>query len=239
MVWHANVGSPTSAALYWSDTMQRPDLARVLALAAASALLMAGCTTDPLPTVTATVSTPPATPEVTTPSPTPTPSPPASEEPLPDADPPADAAPFPADREPDTANASSDAFLSPVNLRFGVHDGYDRIVLDLVGEGTPGWLGEYVEDPTQQAAGEPVYLLGDDYLLILVKGVVYPTEDGAQPFVGARSFAPETGGVVKDVRYGSVFEGQAEIWVGLSSDEPFRVFSLEDPTRVVIDIQHP
>jgi len=207
----------------------------------AGAVVMAGCTNDDQqPTATATVFSPAAT-STAEPAATPTtePSTPASEAPLPDDGPPADTAPFVADREPDTATASVDARLSPVDLRFGVHDDFDRIVLDLAGAGTPGWLGRYVEDPTGVAQGEPVYLLGDDYLLILVNGVVYPTEDGAQPFVGARSFAPETGGVVKDVRYGSVFEGQAEIWVGLSSDEPFRVFSLEDPTRVVIDIQHP
>jgi len=223
--------------------MRRPHLTRVLALAAASAMFAVGCTTDnPQPTVTATVSSPSETPQAESVSP-------SAEAPLLDDGPvadgeqstsaAADAAPFVADREPDTAEASVGAFLSPVNLRFGVHDGFDRVVIDLVGEGTPGWLGEYVEDPTQQAAGEPVYLLGEDYLLILVRGVVYPTEDGAQPFEGPRRITPATAGVIEEVRYGSVFEGQVEIWIGLTSDEPFRVFGLTDPTRVVIDVQHP
>jgi hypothetical protein len=221
--------------------MRHLHLAQVVALAAASVLALAGCSgDDPQVTVTATVAPPSETPQASpSPTATPTPTPSAPETPLPDADPPADSAPFPADREPDTADASANALLSPINLRFGVHDGYDRIVLDLAGEGKPGWLGRYVEDPTQVAAGEPVYLLGNDYLLILVNGVVYPTEDFAQPFEGPRTITPQTGGVVKEVRYGSVFEGQVEIWVGLASDEPFRVFRLEDPTRVVIDIQHP
>ncbi|MFW2513708.1 hypothetical protein ACNI3K_08000 [Demequina sp. SO4-13] len=149
------------------------------------------------------------------------------------------AAPFPADRAPDTAEPSADARLSPVDLRFGVHQRFDRIVLDLAGTGTPGWDGRYVEDPTQVAAGEPVYLLGEQYLLILVSGVVDPTVDGAQDFEGPRRITPSTGGVVTEVRYGAEFDGQVEIWVGLSSDEPFRVFSLADPTRVVIDVRHP
>lgn len=209
------------------------------------AVVMVGCTNDDQqPTATATVFSPTATattePTATpTPTPSPEPSTPTSEAPLPDDGPPADAAPFVADRELDTATASADAHLSPVDLRFGVHDDFDRIVLDLAGEGAPGWRGEYVEDPTQHAAGEPVYLLGDDYLLIIVNGVVYPTEEGAKPFEGPRRITPQTGGVVKEVRYGAEFEGQVEIWVGLTSDEPFRVFRLEDPTRVVIDVQHP
>lgn len=243
MELHACVGAATSAGLHGSGTMRQPHLTRLLALAAASALAVAGCTTDnPLPTVTATSFSPSETPQAESVSP-------SAEAPLLNDGPveegeqstpgPANAAPFVADREPDTAEASVGAFLSPVNLRFGVHDGFDRIVLDLVGAGTPGWTGEYVENPTFQASGVPLDLLGEDYLRIQVRGVVYPTEDGAQPFAGASTVTPKTGGVVKEVRYGSVFEGQTEVFIGLSSDEPFRVFSLADPTRVVIDVQHP
>ncbi|PKQ18192.1 MAG: hypothetical protein CVT68_04670 [Actinobacteria bacterium HGW-Actinobacteria-8] len=238
---HACVGAATSAGLKGSDTMRRSHLARVLAVATAGAMVMAGCTSDgQQPTVTETVFSPTAT-ATAEPTATPTtePSTPTSEAPLPDDGPPADTAPFVADREPDTATASANARLSPVDLRFGVHDEFDRIVLDLAGAGTPGWLGRYVEDPTQVAQEEPVYLLGDDYLLILVSGVVYPTEEGAQPFEGPRRITPQTGGVVKEVRYGAMFEGQVEIWVGLTSDEPFRVFGLTNPTRVVVDVQHP
>ena len=117
-----------------------------------------------------------------------------------------DDAPFPANRQPDAADASGDARLSPVDLRFGVHDGYDRVVLDLVGEGAPGWRGEYVDDPTRQAVGEPVYLDGDAYLVVLVRGLVYPTEPGAAPYEGPRRITPVAGGVVVDVVYGSLFE---------------------------------
>jgi hypothetical protein len=219
--------------------MRQTRLTPVFALTVAAALFTVGCTAgDPQPTVTATVSMTAPTPSETR-QVDPDPASSAPETPLPDADPPAEAAPFPADRELDTAQASADARLSPVDLRFGVHDGFDRVVVDLAGAGTPGWLGQYVEDPTQQAAGEPVYVLGDAYLQILVRGVVYPTEAGAQPFEGPRTITPASGGVIKEVRYGSEFEGQVEIWIGLTSDQPFRVFSLTDPTRVVIDAQHP
>ncbi len=215
--------------------MRHHHLIRALAMATASAMLVAGCTSDgPQETVTATGTLPPQTTQAE-----PSPSPSASETTLPDESPPADEAPFVADRQPDTAEASADAFLSPVGLRFGVHEGFDRIVLDLVGKGTPGWRGEYVDDPTQEAAGEPVYLLGKAYLLVMVHGVAYPTDEGAQPFEGPGRIIPDNGGIVEEVRYGSVFEGQVEIWVGLASDEPFRVYGLTDPTRVVIDIQHP
>jgi|GEM_PF-4316491 len=103
--------------------MRQTRLTPVFALAVASALFTVGCTPDdPQPTVTATVSTTAPTPSETRQA-DPDPSPSASETLLPDADPPAEADRFPADREPDTSEASTDARLSPVDLRFGVHDG--------------------------------------------------------------------------------------------------------------------
>ncbi len=239
---HAHVGADTPADQHWSDTMRRPYLARVLAVAAVSAMVTAGCTggdPEPAATVTATSAATPtptaSSPSATPPTETVVPSP---EPPL-TADDPVDAAPFPADLAPDTADASAAVFLSPVNLRFGVHDGYDRLVLDLEGTGQPGWLSEYVDDPRAEGSGATINLEGTAYLQTTVKGVVYPTESGAQDYVGPMRFQPASAGVIEEVVYGSIFEGQAEVYIGLSSKQPFRVFLLEDPTRIVIDIYHP
>lgn len=195
--------------------------------------------TEPTATVTATSAATPtpaaSSPSATVPAETVVPS---AEPPL-TADDPVDAAPFPADLAPDTANASAGAFLSPVNMRFGVHDGYDRIVLDLEGTGQPGWLSRYVDVPRAEGSGEPVALEGAAYLQTTVKGVVYPTEVGAKEYAGPQRFQPTSGGVVEEVVYGSIFEGQVDVYIGLSSQQPFRVFLLEDPTRIVIDIYHP
>ena len=82
-------------------------------------------------------------------------------------------------------------------------------------------------------------LEGTAYLQTTVKGVIYPTEPGAKEYVGSRRFQPASAGVIQEVVYGDVFEGQAEVYIGVSSKQPFRVFLLEDPTRIVIDIYHP
>ena len=57
--------------------------------------------------------------------------------------------------------------------------------------------------------------------------------------MGPQRFSPASAGVVKEVVYGDVFEGQAEVYIGLASKQPFRVFLLENPTRIVIDIYQP
>ncbi|NYI41684.1 AMIN-like domain-containing (lipo)protein [Demequina lutea] len=227
--------------------MRRSQLARVLAVAAVSAMFTAGCTgVNPKPSATATatpvvtstptVSSPSATTQTATPSAAP--DSPSTAAPLP-ADEPANAPPFPADTAPDTSAASAGAFLSPVNLRFGVHDGYDRVVLDLEGTGQPGWVSQYVDVPRAEGSGSVVDLAGTACLQTTVKGVTYPTEVGAKTYVGPQRFSPASAGVVKEVVYGAVFEGQAEVYIGLSSKQPFRVFLLENPTRIVIDIYHP
>lgn len=221
--------------------MRPPHLARILAAAAvASVLLTTACTkTDPAPTVTAT-TTVAAVPESPTVEPSATVSATTSPSDGPASEaPPAKEAPFVADLKPDSSDASAGALLSPVNVRFAVHDGYDRIVLDMVGTGQPGWLSEYDDDPRMEGSGEPVDLAGAASLVTHVKGIILPTEPGASPYVGSTRFSPKSAGVIEEVVVGSIFEGQFEVFIGTSSQQPFRVFLLEGPTRVVIDVQHP
>jgi hypothetical protein len=215
-----------------------PQFARLMSVVVGVAVLTAGCGGDsPEPTASATESTIAPTAPAATPDPSVTPT--VTAAPAPDDEPPSDEAPFLADRADDTAEASDDARLSPVEIRFGVHDGYDRVVLDLEGTGLPGWLGEYDSDPRMAGSGDVVDIAGNAYLVIHVRGVVYPTEEGAVDFTGPTRIETEAGGVIKEVFYGGIFEGQAEVYIGLDSDQPFRVFLLENPTRVVIDVQHP
>ena len=138
--------------------MDRPRSAP-LALIAAAALAMplAACTGEPdspaAVTVTQTVAPPDDGAE-------PTVVPEETAGPLPDVAP-DDDAPFVANTEPDTSAISAGALLSPTDLRFGVHEGYDRLVLDLVGDGDPGWRAEYVDAPSGQGSGEPIDLDGN------------------------------------------------------------------------------
>lgn len=224
--------------------MHRSHFTRLFAVAAVGAILTAGCGgEDPAPTATVTATSSastPATPTPTTPTPTTESATPSTPAPTPDVpdDTPAPV-PFPANTAPDTSTASASASLSPVTIRVAAHDGYDRLVLDLTGTGQPGWNSRYVDDPRADGSGEPIDLDGVAYLQTTVKGVIYPTETGAQEYVGARRFHPASADVIAEVVYGDVFEGQAEVYIGLRSKQPFRVFLLEDPTRIVVDIYQP
>ncbi|HYG66945.1 MAG TPA: hypothetical protein VD838_04775, partial [Anaeromyxobacteraceae bacterium] len=203
-----------------------------------AALTLAACTDDAPtpPPETVTVTATPDAPGSPVPTPSGTATPSAS--PLPEPEPEEDEAPFTADRSPDVGEATGD-LVAVTDLRFGVHEGYDRIVLDVEGDGTPGWHVEYGDEPRGQASGEPVDVTGDAFLEIVVTPVLMPTEEGIPPYEGPERILPQGAGVVREVRWVSLFEARLQVVVGLASEEPFRAFLLEDPTRLVVDVQHP
>ncbi len=227
--------------------MRRRRSARVLALTAVAALAvpLTACTGDdgdtPAETVTVTVTpdggegdasaSPTASAEPTTPV-TQTP----AAQPLPDTGP-EDDAPFVANTDPDTSTGSG--LVEATDLRFGRHDGYDRLVLDLGGSGEPSWRVEYTGEARGQASGELIVIDGDAVLRMDVQGVMYPGEDGAADYEGPDVIAPPSGGAIAEVVVDSFFEGTMEIFVGVTAETPFRAFLLENPTRLVLDVQNP
>jgi hypothetical protein len=155
---------------------------------------------------------------------------------------PQEAAPedFPADVTADVQEDTSGGPLSVRDVRVAHHDGYDRVVFELAGRepGTAGWRVEYVDEPSQQGSGNPVEVGGAAALSVLVLGTGYPMDTGVEE-PAADPALPGDLEVVEDVVLGSVYEGQYEAFVGTASRQPFRVFRLSDPERVVIDVQTP
>lgn len=157
--------------------------------------------------------------------------------PAPDDSSTADAPAFPADTAPDTADPSQDAMLTVTDVRIGRHEGFDRVVYELGGTGTPGWTVQYVDEAVQDGSGEVIDLAGDGTLQVLISGSAYPMDSGAQPFEHDGPVTGEGTVTVTEARGWSVFEGITDAFVGLQSPgHRFRVYLLEAPVRVVIDI---
>ncbi|WP_454729596.1 AMIN-like domain-containing (lipo)protein [Cellulosimicrobium protaetiae] len=203
------------------------------------ALSLAACTpggTDdsPSPSDTTTSGSP-------TPTDSPTDAP--GESPTDDSTAPADDAteaplPFPANTEPDTQDPSADAALTVTDIRVGHHDGYDRVVFELGGTGTPGWRVEYVDQPVDDGKGDVVAVDGDAYLQVMISGSGYPMDTGVDEYAGPNPVRAGDDGEVEEVLLRGVFEGYTQAFVGVDDERrPFRVFSLEDPTRVVVDVR--
>jgi len=145
---------------------------------------------------------------------------------------------FPANTDPDTQDPSADAALTVTDIRIGHHDGYDRVVLELGGTGTPGWRVEYVDQPVDDGSGNVTTVDGDAYLQVMISGSGYPMDTGVEEYTEPNPVRAGDDGEVEEVLLRGVFEGYTQAFVGVDDERrPFRVFSLEDPTRVVVDVR--
>ncbi|MFT4082089.1 MAG: hypothetical protein QM638_05845 [Nocardioides sp.] len=127
------------------------------------------------------------------------------------------------------------------DVRVSEHDGFDRVVVEFKGTGTPGWSARYVKTPRADGSGEVVDVDGDHVLEVSISGVTirkgYP-KTAEDFFHGARHFAPEHGGDIEDLNVGGVFEGYSQLFLGIDGDKaPFRVFALTNPSRLVVDVK--
>lgn len=146
--------------------------------------------------------------------------------------------------EPSTEDVAADpqrGSLAVTEVRVGSHEGFDRLVLELDGEGSAGWYVGYAPDgqATAQGSGEPIDVAGDAVLEVAIRGVAYPGDlpEGIQPWDGQRLDGPE-GGVIVEVVEDTLFEGLHTFPVGTTGEQPFLVERFQDPQRVVIDIFH-
>ncbi len=123
------------------------------------------------------------------------------------------------------------------NIRVGTHPGrrFDRVVCDLSGGGQPGWNVFYTDSPTRDPSGEPIDVPGNAVLDVIVQGI-----DWTNPNVPEYDGDPinQQWPALRSVRWDGSFEGQTQIFVGLTARLPFRLGNLNDPERIYIDIAH-
>ncbi len=206
-----------------------------------AAAMLAGCTSSPEPAVTPSVTPAPTVTVTATPSapPSPTATPSASASAT--GSPASDCATF----GTEVAGASSPDWASDlasglwgVTQRLGVHECYDRWVLEFAGEGEPGWQVTPREARTfpQDASGEDLAppLAGSASLEILVGAWVDGTAIDRPGYDGPRTLTGS--GAIREARMVGAFEGITQVGLGLDQARPYRVTWLEDPPRLVVDV---
>lgn len=199
-----------------------PLLAALVVVAACSSTSPTGDGGTAAPTPGATTAPATPTPAVSDapPSPTPTGTTPPSP------------TPFDADTRPDTGEPAGD-LVTLADIRVGRHAGYDRVVLDVGGDGQPGWDVRYVDEARGQATGDRVAVQGAAILEVNLTHTGYPGDTGVEFYDGPREVSGPGGGVV-EVVLDSAFEGTTQLFVGTAGERPFRVRWLDG--RVVIDV---
>ena len=148
----------------------------------------------------------------------------------------ADAPPFEGDTQPATREASADAQVTVSEIRTGRQDGYDRVVLEMGGTGTPGWDVRYVDQAYSQGTGDPVEVAGEAVLQVTITGAGYPHDTGVEEWAGPDPLPGNGTRTVTEVAWDATFEGTSVAFVGTTGEAPFRVYALEDPTRVVVEV---
>ncbi len=137
--------------------------------------------------------------------------------------------------DPDFPQLPNTSELVLSGARLAQHQGYDRVVFDLSGKGVPGYRVQYVDEAIADGSGAKIPLYGDAILQVILTGVQIPAADAPAP-----SATPIGDlAVLAEVHLGPPFEGQSTSYIGLTEKSGFRAFTLQNPSRLVVDIEHP
>jgi hypothetical protein len=145
---------------------------------------------------------------------------------------------FPSGTEAATASASADARLTVSTVRLAAQDGFDRVVFELGGVGTPGWDVRYVDQPTAEGSGAPVEVAGEAVLQVGITGAGYPYDTGVEEYAATGPLTAAGTAGVTEVVFAATYEGVTTAFIGSRGTRPFRVYALEDPARVVVEVAH-
>jgi hypothetical protein len=132
-----------------------------------------------------------------------------------------------------SAEALSGAVLR--NIRTGLHDGFDRVVIDLDGphpDVAYRWSDELRADPSDQV----VWLTGEFFLTVVLNPATGHNDSGNPTWFFPEKFRTRDLHNVMAVAVTGDFEGHVSIGLGTRSQTWVRAFTLDSPTRVVIDI---
>lgn len=121
-----------------------------------------------------------------------------------------------------------------VAVRTGRHDGFDRLVLEF-DVATPRWKAEYVDKPVRRCgSGEAVPVAGDGWLELRLEPSRAHTEAGAP--TTPRESTPNLPNLL-EIERTCDFEAVTTWVLGVRAPNPFRVFTLDAPPRIVVDVR--
>ena len=124
------------------------------------------------------------------------------------------------------------------DVRIGTHPDHDRVVFEFE-QGTPELTLDRATPPfSEDASGLPVDVDGTSFLRLTMRGGTRQTDEGTSSYDGPTDFDPALPAVV-DLLQGGDFERQSTWYLGLTSESCVRVLLLEEPPRLVIDVEHP
>lgn len=130
-----------------------------------------------------------------------------------------------------SAMAAATPVSTLVAIRAAQHVGFDRVVFEFDGPVPPQSV-EFVPEIIADPSGMPVQMFGAAFLGVTFSSA---TAHDAADFLTPERTTCGLPNVIQVVRSGD-FEAVLSFGIGLARQRPFEVFTLSDPSRVVIDI---
>ncbi|MEP7216287.1 MAG: hypothetical protein ABI782_08540 [Anaerolineaceae bacterium] len=124
------------------------------------------------------------------------------------------------------------------DVRMGVHPelgGWDRIVFEFSGPNLPPATIGYVATASQCGSGAPVVLKGAAVLNVRFSQAA-AHDQSAQPTFSPKTL-PGPGTTILEAKASCDFEGVVSWAAGIKAKQPFKVTTLQNPTRLVIDVK--
>jgi hypothetical protein len=127
-----------------------------------------------------------------------------------------------------------------VEVRVGKHPGFTRVVWEMDGSsGTPLYDVGLAAGPFGNVSGNTVPVDGNAFIHVrLFPGMRWDISDPngiVQTYFGPEEIDVGIGSIV-EVVFLEDFEANMEWVIGLTTERPFKVFTLESPTRLAVDV---
>ena len=131
------------------------------------------------------------------------------------------------------ANIAPEGLPELLAVDVGHHDTFDRVVFRFSSR-VPGYNVNYVPEVTADPSDEPVPLEGNAFMIVAMHSVA-SGQVGAPPAPQDRQTPrfPE----LRELAGAGDFEGVVSFGLGLTSASGFRVFTLTNPDRLVVDLR--
>ena len=122
------------------------------------------------------------------------------------------------------------------DIRTGRHAAFDRVVIDLDGA-APGYKVGYVKEVREDGSGKIVDTRGRANLLVRLTPADAHDSNGHPTYDGPHRFTVGYP-ALREVAFAGDFEATVSLALGISHKNGFRVMTLTNPTRIVVDIAH-
>lgn len=147
-----------------------------------------------------------------------------------------------ADTDAKSGPDGATAYGQLVDVAIGRHEGFDRVVFSFRDDGVPLYRVEYVESPiTEDGSGEVLDVPGEGYLFVRMEPAsAYDMQAGDESYTGPDRLEGAAAGTseVQEVVKTGDFEAVLGWVIGLADVVDFRVDTLTNPGRIVIDVRN-